>query len=54
MELERNQSLFEHEVITIYQKGSHPLALKNILERTSQELIDTEIIYGHTTEPIAT
>ena len=50
-ELERNQSLFEHEVdYNLSESGLHPLALKNILtDDELKELINTEIIYGHTT-----
>ena len=50
-ELERNQSLFEHEVdYNLSESGLHPLPLKSILtEDEQQELLDTELIYGYTT-----
>ena len=50
-ELERNQSLFEHEVdYNLSESGLHPLSLKNILtEDEQQELLETELIYGYTT-----
>ena len=50
-ELERNQSLFEHEVdYNLSESGLHPLPLKSILtEDEQQELLETELIYGYTT-----
>lgn len=50
-ELERNQSLFEHEVdYNLSESGLHPLPLKSILtEDEQQELLGTELIYGYTT-----
>ena len=50
-ELERNQSLFEHEVdYNLSESGLHPLPLKIILtDDEQQELLDTELIYGFTT-----
>ena len=50
-ELERNQSLFEHEVdYNLSESGLHPLPLKSILtEGEQQELLETELIYGYTT-----
>ena len=50
-ELERNQSLFEHEVdYNLSESGLHPLPLRKILTADEQqELLDTELIYGHTT-----
>ena len=50
-ELERNQSLFEHEVdYNLSESGLHPLPLKNILTKDEQaELLETELIYGYTT-----
>ena len=50
-ELERNQSLFEHEVdYNLSESGLHPLPLRSILtEHEQQELLDTELIYGYTT-----
>ena len=50
-ELERNQSLFEHEVdYNLSESGLHPLPLKSILtEDEQQELLETELIYGDTT-----
>ena len=50
-ELERNQSLFEHEVdYNLSESGLHPLPLKKILtENEQQELLGTELIYGYTT-----
>tara|TARA_Y100000739_G_scaffold86218_1_gene73526 strand:+ start:111 stop:1220 length:1110 start_codon:yes stop_codon:yes gene_type:complete len=49
-ELERNQSLFEHEVdFNLSESGLHPLPLKSILTENEQsDLLDTELIYGHT------
>ena len=50
-ELERNQSLYEHEVdYNLSESGLHPLPLKSILtEDEQQELLETELIYGYTT-----
>ena len=50
-ELERNQSLFEHEVdYNLSESGLHPLPLKDILTKDEQtELLETELIYGYTT-----
>ena len=50
-ELERKQSLFEHEVdYNLSESGLHPLPLKSILtDDEQQELLDTELIYGFTT-----
>ena len=50
-ELERNQSLCEHEVdYNLSESGLHPLPLKSILtEDEQQELLETELIYGYTT-----
>ena len=50
-ELERNQSLFEHEVdYNLSESGLHPLPLKSILrEDEQQELLEPELIYGYTT-----
>ena len=50
-ELERNQSLFEHEVdYNLSESGLHPLPLRKILTKDEQkEILDTELIYGHTT-----
>ena len=49
-ELERNQSLFEHEVdFNLSESGLHPLPLKSILTKNEQsDLLDIELIYGHT------
>ena len=49
-ELERNQSLFEHEVdFNLSESGLHPLPLKSILTKNEQsDLLDLELIYGHT------
>ena len=49
-ELERNQSLFEHEVdFNLSESGLHPLPLKSILTKNEQsDLMDRELIYGHT------
>ena len=50
-ELERNQSLFEHEVdYNLSESGLQPLQLKDILTKDEQtELLETELIYGYTT-----
>ena len=50
-ELERNQSLFEHEVdYNLSESGLHPLPLKDILTKDEQtELLETELVYGYTT-----
>ncbi len=50
-ELERNQSLFEHEVdYNLSESGLHPLPLNKILNHDEQqELLNKELIYGYTT-----
>ena len=49
-ELERNQSLFEHEVdFNLSESGLHPLPLKKILTKNEQsDLLNVELVYGHT------
>ena len=52
-ELERNQSLFEHEVdFNLSESGLHPLPLKSILTKNEQsDLLDTAVSYTHLTLP---
>ena len=49
-ELERNQSLFEHEVdFNLSESGLHPLPLKKILTKNEQsDLLNVELVYGYT------
>ncbi len=49
-ELERNQSLFEHNVdFNLSESGLHPLPLKEILTVEEQnKLLEKELVYGHT------
>ena len=49
-DLERNQSLYEHKVdFNLSESGLHPLPLKKILTENEQsDLLDVELVYGHT------
>ena len=49
-ELERNQSLFEHEVdFNLSESGLYPLPLKKILTKNEQsDLLNVELVYGYT------